>query len=191
MNIDPETLSKAKKTADVTRQLGEFLVKHSFNPKASATFTNLFKLNRYSGTAAHDMVKDIGHLFGKSFKPWEAVKWTRWIANAGRVLQVAGVVLTIVFQIKEDADADKLELDLRESRTAVRAGFDEAVYEIELHFDKATGTYVDQTIGQRLVEVDKQIKELRALRQSRGSLFQDIVGLLDETRGLISEMHSL
>ena len=191
MNIDPETLSKAKKTADVTRQLGEFLIKHSFNPKASSTFANLFKLNQYSGTAAHGMVKDIGHFFGKSFRPWEAVKWTRWIANAGRVLQVAGVVLTIVLQMKEDADAAKLELDLRESRTAVRAGFDEAAYELELHFDKATGTYVDQTIGQRLAEVDRQIKELNALRQSRGSLFQDIVGLLNETQGLISEMHSL
>ena len=191
MNIDSETLSKAKKTADVTHQLGEFLVRHSFNPKASTTFADLFKLNQYSGTTTHNMVKTIGRVLGKSFRPWEAVKWTRWLANAGRVLQVVGVVLTIVLQMKEDADTAKLESDLRESRTAVRAGFDEAAYEIELHFDKATGTYVDQTIGQRLAEVDQQIKELRDLRQSRGSLFQDIVGLLDETRGLISEMHSL
>ncbi len=191
MDIDPETLSKAKKTVDVTRQLGEFLIMHSFNPKTSAPFAELFKLNQYSGTATHGMVKDIGHLFGKSFKPWEAVKWTRRIANAGRVLQVAGVILTVILQIKEDADAAKLESDLRESRVAVRAGFDDAAYEIELHFDKATGTYVDRTIGQRLAEVDQQIKELSALRQSRGNLFQHIVGLLDETRGLISEMHSL
>ena len=65
MNIDPETLSKAKKTADVTRQLGEFLIKHSFNPKASATFANLFKLNQYSGTAAHGMVKDYRACLGE------------------------------------------------------------------------------------------------------------------------------
>ena len=79
--------------------------------------------------------------------------------------------MTVILQIKEDADAAKLESDLRESRVAVRAGFDDAAYEIELHFDKATGTYVDRTIGQRLAEVDKQIKELSALRQSRGNLF--------------------
>ena len=191
MDIDPETLSKANKTADVTRQLGEFLIKHSFNPKDSATFANLFKLNQYSGTTAHGMVKDIGHFFGKSFKPWEAVKWTRWIANAGRVLQGAGAALHVILQIKEDADAAKLESDLRESRSAVRAGFNEASYEVELHFDKEIGSYVDRTIGQRLAEVDQQIKQLSALRQSRGNLSQDIVGLLNETRGLISEMHSL
>lgn len=191
MKIDLETLSKVKKNADVTRQLGEFLINHSFNPKDSATFANLFKLNQYSGTTAHSMIKDIGHYFGKSFKPWEAVKWTRRVANAGRFLQVAGIFLTIVIQIKEDADAAKLESDLRESRTAVRAGFNEAACEIELHFDKATRTFVDQTIGQRLAEVDRQIKELSTLRQSRGNLFQDIGDLLDETRELISEMHSL
>ena len=191
MNIDSETLSKAKKTADVTRQLGEFLVRHSFNPKASTTFADLFKLNQYSGTTTHNMVKTIGRVLGKSFRPWEAVKWTRWLANAGRVLQVVGVFLTVMLQTKEDADAAKLESDLRESRVAVRAGFDDAAYEIELHFDKATGAYVDQTIGQRLTEVDKQIKELSSLRQSRGNLFQELDGLLDETRGLISEMHSL
>ncbi len=191
VNIDSEVTSKAKTNMDVTRQLGEFLIKHSFDPKGSATFANLFKLNQYSGTAAHGMVKDIGHFFGKSFKPWEAVKWTRWIANAGRFLQVAGVFLTIVFQMKEDADAARLESDLRESRTAVRAGFDEVACELELHFDKMTREYIDQTIGQWLAEIDQQIKELSALRQSRGNLFQDIDGLLDETRELISEMHSL
>ena len=191
MDIDPETLSKANKTADVTRQLGEFLIKHSFNPEDLATFANPFKLNQYSGTAAHGMVKDIGHFFGKSFKPWEAVRWTRRIATAGRVLQGAMVVWDIISQLKEDADEAKLESGLRKSRTYVRAGFDKAAYEVELHFDKATRNYVDQTIGQRLAEVDQQIKELSALRQSRGNIFQNIVGLLDETRGLISEMHSL
>ena len=43
MDIDPETLSKAKKTVDVTRQLGEFLIMHSFNPKTSAPFAELFE----------------------------------------------------------------------------------------------------------------------------------------------------
>lgn len=189
LDVNPETIAKARKVSDVTRQLGQFLVKNSFKATASG-FAGIFKLNQYSGTATHNAVKAVGHFFGKSFKPWEAVKWTRAIANAGRVLAVAGTVLTFVLQIKEDADAAKLEVDLRESRSAVRAGFNEVANVIEMHFDEATGTYVSQTIGQRLAEVDQQLAELRQMQASRGSMFEQLVGLLEETQALIKDMHA-
>ena len=187
IDIDPEVLSKAKQGADVTHRLGQFLVKHSFNPTDGAS---LFKLGQYSGTATHSMVKDIGHFFGKSFKPWEAVKWARIISNAGRVLSVAGFVLSIGLQIKEDADAAKMEQELREGRAAVRAGFGEAAHAVELHFDEATNTYVDETIKQPIAEVDKKLEELRDMQQSRSELFRELTGLLEDTRSLISEMHA-
>lgn len=189
LDVNPETIAKARKVSDVTRQLGQFLIKNSFKATASG-FAGIFKLNQYSGTATHNAVKAVGHFFGKSFKPWEAVKWTRAIANAGRVLAVAGTVLTFVLQIKEDADAAKLEVDLRESRSAVRAGFNEVANVIEMHFDEATGTYVSQTIGQRLAEVDQQLAELRQMQASRGSMFEQLVGLLEETQALIKDMHA-
>ena len=187
--IDPETLSKMKQGGDITYRLGQFLVSKSFTPTTS-TFSDLFKLNQYSGTATHGMVTSIGHFFGKSFKPWEAVKWARKIANAARVLAVVGAVLSIVAQIKKDVDAAKLEQDLCEGRAAVRAGFDEAAHAVELHYDKATDTYVDQIIGKRIAEIDEELEELRNMQESRSGLFQELYGLLDDTRGLISEMHS-
>lgn len=189
IDVDPHVLSKARKASDVSRQLGEFLITNSFNPTAR-TLGGIFKLNQYSGTATHGAVKAVGGFFGKSFKPWEAVKWTRAIANAGRVLAVVGTAMTFVLQIKEDADATKLAADLRESRSAVRAGFNDVANVIEMHFDKATGTFVAKTIGQRLAEVDQQLAELREMQQSRGNLFQDLVGLLDDTRALIRDMHA-
>ncbi len=189
LGIDPATSSKIKQGGDVTRQLGRFLVEKSFT-STTATLSGLFKLNQYSGTATHGMVKSIGHVFGKSFRPWEAVKWTRTIANAGWVLAAAGAVLNIVFQIKEDADEDKREQDLREGRAAIRAGFDEAAHAVELHFDEATDTYIDQTIGRRIAAIDEELEELRNMQESRSGLFQELNGLLKDTRGLISEMHS-
>lgn len=188
MNVAPEMLANAQKVSNASKELGKFLLKNSFDPKAS-TFAGLFKLNQYSGTATHSAVKALGQFFGKSFKPWEAVKWTRAIANTGRVLSVAGTVLSFALQVKADADAAKLEVDLRESRTAVRAGFNEVANVIEMHFDEATNTYVSQTIGQRLTELDQQLAHLRAMQQSQSAMFQDLVGLLEETRGLIRDMH--
>lgn len=188
-SISPETMSKLKKASDISSKLGEFLVKNSFTPKAG-TLGGLFKLNQYSGTAAHGAIKAIGHFFGKSFKPWEAVKWTRAVANAGRVLAVAGTVLTFILQIKEDADAAQLEKDLRESRSAVRSGFNDAAHVIEMHYDKATGSYVASTLTTEIASVDKQLAELREMQRTRGALFDDLLGLLNETQAMIRELHA-
>ena len=187
IDVDPQKLATVKGYSEDAHKLGRFLVEQSFNPQHA---TSWFKFRQYSGTPTHDAVKSIGHFFGKSFKPWEAVKWTRRIANAGRGLAVVGIFVSVAAQIKEEVDAAKQEQELREGRAAIRAGFDDAAREVELHFDKATNTYVDEIIGQELAEVDAQLKKLRDMRQSRSKLFQDLNGLLEGTRGLISEMHS-
>lgn len=122
--------------------------------------------------------------------PWEAVKWTRNVANVGRVFAVAGTVLTFVLQIKEDADAAQLESDLRESRAAIRAGFNDAAHAIEMHYDQATQTYVSSALSSEIEGVDKQLSELRDMQKVRSNLFENILALLDETRTLIHVLHS-
>ena len=188
-SISPEAMKNLKKASDISSKLGEFLVRNSFTSK-TGTLGGLFKLNQYSGTATHGAVKAIGKFFGKSFKPWEAVKWTRTVANVGRVFAVAGTVLTFVLQIKEDADAAQLEVDLRESRSAVRSGFNDAAHVIEMHFDKATQSFVSSAISSEIENVDSQLDELRNLQQTRSDLFQNLLGLLEETRELIKSIHS-
>ncbi|WP_341325718.1 GTPase [Methylotuvimicrobium sp. KM2] len=188
-SISPEAMKNLKKTSDISSKLGEFLVRNSFTPK-TGTLGGLFKLNQYSGTATHGAVKAVGKFFGKSFKPWEAVKWTRTVANVGRVFAVAGTVLTFVLQIKEDADAAQLEIDLRESRSAVRSGFNDAAHVIEMHFDKATQSFVSSAVSSEIENVDSQLDELRNLQQTRSDLFQNLLGLLEETRDLIKNVHS-
>ena len=175
---------------DVTRQLGEFITKHSLNPDAGAAgLGQLFKLKPYSGSGTHGLVKEVGHLFGKSFKPWEAVKWTRGIANVGRVFSVAGVVLSCVSQIKADKDAEKRERELQRARTTVRTVFGDAANAVDVHVDKATDTYVAENIDPPLTEVDEQLGELRSMKRSRGDMFRDLEPLLKETKALIRDAH--
>ena len=176
-----------RQASEVTRQLGLFLAKHSFNIRAGTG--GLFSLGQHSGTTTHGFVKGASHFFGKSFKPWEAVKWTRIIGNAGRVLSVVGVVVSFALQLKEDFDAAKHESDLRECRTAIRAGISEAAQAVETHFDQQTSSYIAETFGQAAARLDEQLKELRAIRRSQGVLVDELVTLLEETHTLIGEMH--
>jgi len=182
--------SNVNKYADVARRFGEFLTKHSFTSTGPTISTNLFKLSQYSGTDVHKSIKIIGHFFGKSFRPWGAVKLAQKLAYTGLFLQVGGAILPIVFQINEDADMAKLESDLCDSRTAVRAEFNDEAHNVELHFDKETGAYVEKAIDMQLTKIDQRIDELNDLQQSRGNLFHHIDKLLKETRELISEMHT-
>jgi len=188
VSIAPEAMLKIKNASDISCQLGQFLIKNSFKAEAG-TLSGIFKLNQYSGTAMHSAVLDIGHFFGKSFKPWEAVKWTRGIANAGRAFAVVGTILTFCLQIKEDTDAAQLECDLRESRSALRNGFNNAAHEIEMHFDKVAGAYVSSSLSPEIESVDNQLKELQDMQQSRSDLFRHINGLIEETRDMIKDMH--
>lgn len=188
-HVTPETMSKLKKASDLSSKFGEFLLKNSFTPKTN-TLGHLFKLNQYSGTAAHETVKTIGKFFGKSFKPWEAVKLGRTAANAGRVFNVAGTVITIILQIKEDADAAQREKDLRESRSLVRIVFNDAAHAIEMHYDKVTTSYVAGTLTAEIEVIDKKLTELGNMQQSRNTFFQDLLGLLEETRAMIRDLHA-
>lgn len=187
--ISPGMMSNLKTASDISSKLGEFLVRNSFIPKAG-TFDALFKLNQYSGTTTHEAVKVIGHFLGKSFKPWEAVKWARTVANVGRVFVVAGTVLTFILQIKEDADAAQLEKDLRESRCAVRSGFNDAAYVIEMHYDQGVNAYIADTLTKEIEDVDRQLSELLNMQQLRTTLFQELIALLEETRSMIRSVHS-
>ena len=176
---------------DVTRQLGDFITKHSLGPNAGAAgLGQLFKLKPYSGSGTHGLVKEAGHLFGKSFKPWEAVKWTRGIATAGRVLSVAGVVLSAVSQIAADRASEERERGLRKARTTVRTVFGDAANAVDMHFDKATDTYVAENIDPPLMKVDEQLGELRSMKRSRGDMFRDLEHLLKETKALIRDAHA-
>lgn len=188
-HITPETMSKLKKTSDISSKLGEFLLKNSFTPKTN-TLSDLLKLNQYSGTPGHGTLKAIGKFFGKSFKPWEAVKWGRTAANVGRGFAVAGTILNIAIQIKEDAAAAQRERDLRESRSEVRNLFNDCAHTIEMHYDKITRAYVADTLTAEIEAVDKKLAELRDMKQSRNTLFQSLLGLLEETRVMIRNLHA-
>jgi hypothetical protein len=93
-------------------------------------------------------------------------------------------------EIKEDADAAQRERDLRESRSEVRSVFNDAAHAIEMHYDKVTRSYVADTLTAEIEAVDKKLAELRDMQQFRNTFFKDLLGLLEETRVMIRDLHT-
>ena len=189
LGVPSNAKDNVRSASDGMSRFGKFLVKNSFNP-TSGSFGEVLKLRGHSGTAAHEAIKRVGHLFGKSFRPWEAVKAARLVANVGRGFAAAGVLLSVGLQIKEDLDARKMDAELRESRAAVRAHFLEVAHVVEKQFDDATDAYISQSIGRQMEAIDQRLEELDEIQQTSNDLIQRLKQALNDVRILIREMHS-
>lgn len=146
-------------------------------------------LKAFTGSNVHKMVLDIGHFFGHSFKPWEAVKLVKGINVAGKVLGAFGVVLSIGMQAKDDIDAEKREQEMRKIRENLRAGFNNAASEVVRYFNNALGNFLTENYQKRIDEIDSQIAEIRSMRTGKSETCKLLENAQSDCRLLISDIH--
>jgi small GTP-binding protein len=195
-DISPEALAKLREASEISRLLGDFFVRNSSFNSTSGTFAGQsLEIIEYleTPTSQHMMyqqVTEFDSFFAQSPSPFTPEKWSRRIANVGRGLAVAGAVLTLILQIREDRATAQRERDQREIRSAVRDGFNDAAHVIETHYDKATDAYIANTLESEIETIDEQLTDLRDMEHSRGQLFEELNELLKETRSMIHELHT-
>ncbi|PLT82076.1 GTPase [Mediterraneibacter gnavus] len=170
--------------SDVLGQASNRLISNTVGKNATAT-----GLRAFSGSNMHQVVLDVGHFFGHSFKPWEAVKWVKGLNTAGKVLGVFGVVFSLGMQVKEDVDSDKQQLEMRHNREVLRAGFNDAANALISSFDKSLKDYVAQNYFTRIHDIDMQIEEIRSLRNGKSDNCKVLEALESECKELIHEIH--
>lgn len=185
--LNPEQAATVVYTGKMSDELGRFLVKHSFNPGRTES---LLGLKRYSGSDTHQWVKEFAKRMNIKLKPWEAVRWTKRIAMTGRVLSVAGIFVSVGTEWKLDQDAQRMAIELRASRRAVRAGFDDAATAIETRFDRETRTYVVDPLQQEIAEIDRQLADLREVGRRKDESAAALQGLWIEVINLIAQIHN-
>ena len=145
--------------SDVLAQGSNKIISNTVGSNAAAN-----SLKAFSGSNMHQLVLDIGHFFGHSFKPWEAVKWVKGISVAGKVASVSGVVLSLGMQVKEDVESDKRQQEMRNNREGLRAEFNNAANEVVKYFNNALRDYLSRYYLPRISEIDLQISEIRKMR---------------------------
>lgn len=170
--------------SDVLTQGSNKIITNTIGTNAAAN-----GLKAFTGSNIHKMVLDIGHFFGHSFKPWEAVKWVKGINVAGKVLGVFGVVFSLGMQVKEDVDADKRQQEMRSNREKLRAAFNEAANVLEKQFNKALSEYLANNYHSRISDIDNQITEIRKLRVGKSENCKLLEAAQNECRALISDIH--
>ncbi len=186
-NIDSAVLDKASGVVNKVGQIGESLSKMCLKSGAE----NFAKLANVAGSDIHKTVLAVGHFFGKSFKPWEAVKWAKNIGQVGKFVGVVGGLLGPVLQGWSDAQEDKQAKQLSDARLSVRNAFVEEADVIDMTFDQNTQTWIQENLRS---EIDKCNKEKKALRDKIDNKKDDqkkLEGILSEVRDLIDRIQNM
>lgn len=171
--------------SDIFTQVGQKVIENTVG-EAGANGLKVF-----SGSNVHEWVLNIGHHFGKSFKPWEAVKWTKGINFAGKAVGIFGVALSVGMQAKEDVDSDNREKEMRVSREKLRAGFNDVASEVKNHFLTMLSEYIEKYYLPEIRDIDTQISSINESRQQKSAEFEMLEKNASAIKLEISKIHSL
>lgn len=182
----PEGVQKLLSSAtEGTGKLKDVIVKNAYNAES----TGGLQLSNFSGSTVHDIVLKAGHMLGHSFKPWEAIKWTRGIAAGSQVLAAVGVGVSIFSQMKTDHDEDELQKELRKNRENVRSHFNSAADDLNDYGKKFIDSNVGVTLDKHISEIDASLKELRGLRKNKSDFCRSVEQTKDQCEKLIRKIH--
>ena len=190
VHISEDTRRNMEKTSNYVKDFGTKIATMSVGKNPGNGFMSIFKTSTYSGSQLHETVLKVGHLFGHKFQPWQAVRWTKNIANGSRVLGVVGSVLSVGLQIYNDKQEDKIENQLAEGRNEIRSCFRDASNVIEMEYDKATDTWIEKNITPHVQQIDKDIAEIYSNIKSTNDLYIKLNNLLQRTRAMISDIQN-
>ena len=175
-------------TQKTATELGGLSAKYSIN--ASRTMSGATRLGRFSGSATHSTVLRVGHMFGHSFRPWEAVKLARGIGTASQVLAVAGIALGVILQVKTDQDEAKQDWEYLEKRRDIRAQFDREAQQIQVEATSTTREFINENLTIPMEQMQGYADELNSARQDQNQHLEQLTAISNEARDLIKLIHN-
>ena len=157
--------------------------------KMAGEGANFTRISTLSGSQLHNVVLQVGHFFGKTFKPWEAI---RVAANIGKVAKILGPVLAgipilidIFGKFKSEHDSKKVHDARRETFNQFSSVAADIVSEIDGQYREMSKQVFTARINEiasirnGIIKENKEnnhyVDSLKNIRQNIYSLITDIV----------------
>ena len=148
-------------------------------------------LKNASGSAGHNVVKDVGHLFGKKFKPWEALKIADKIGKAAKVGGFAIQAGLAGYEVwKDEREARKAQIESERQHAAF-------VTEIMGHADKIAANArkqlwdaIDPPMDAFLAEIQAAQDEILGADLVRGAAARELTAIASQADILLAESPS-
>lgn len=150
-----KNLSMQKKALDLLKQGGV-----QIGNMAPNVTTLAGGIGQASGSTLHKMVLDVGHFFGKSFGPWQAVRWASNIAKVAKFgIPVVSAGIEIWMQFREDSKENKRLEQIKSAKNQFVSTYQEEINKVAEQFEK----YLLQVFGNytnKLEEINHSKTEL-------------------------------
>lgn len=136
---EQKNLSMQKKALDLLKQGGV-----QIGNMAPNVTTLAGGIGQASGSTLHKMVLDVGHFFGKSFGPWQAVRWASNIAKVAKFgIPVVSAGIEIWMQFREDSKEKKRLEQIKSAKNLFVSTYQEEINKVAAQFEK----YLLQVFG--------------------------------------------
>ncbi|QXJ48516.1 hypothetical protein KIV12_01500 [Bacillus altitudinis] len=167
---DKKDANHFKKAPESIRDIGKFLGVagkgfKSWCINAEKAGNGLRKL---SGSEAHKFVLDVGHFFGKKFRPYEALKIVNKFGKAGEVLTKVGTKVSVVTAVAsplmaayDEYQEGANEKRLLEARNEVRNNFRTWANEIKRNAQEKRADLLNSVHDKELDTINSRIHSLR------------------------------
>ncbi len=144
-----------------------------------------------AGSAGHQLIYNVGKMFGKNFKPWEAVKMAKGLGQALAFVGIAMSAYEIYEQVNEDAKADEkqrqYEQQLQEARAQIRALADAMVAQLLETYQKE---YALPVIGIILERLNAERDRILAQEASNKELVEGLSSQRAQLKGYLQQLYA-
>lgn len=152
---EKKSLTIQKKSLDLLRQGGNKVA--SMAPGVDKLFGGI---SGASGSSLHEIVLNVGHFFGKSFKPWEAVRWASNIAKVAKFgIPVISMGIDIWMQCREDNKENERLQQIKNSKSQFITGYQSEINQVKSHFEQYLISILENFTNKRN-EINKSKDEL-------------------------------
>lgn len=179
----PSISIEEKKSLTTQRNSLTYLLKQGANKVSSmAPGVNSISggISAASGSTLHEGVLTIGHLFGKSFKPWEAVRWASNIAKVAKFgVPVVAVGIDVWMQVREDKRENKMIAQIKSAKNKFVTTYQCEINKIKSQFEDYLHSILENYANKR-DEINKSKDELITLSTRNEELGRSIKDLEGE-----------
>ena len=166
---EKKSLTKQKNSLELLRKGGERV-----SGMAPGVGDLLGGISGASGSQLHQIVLDVGHFFGKSFKPWQAVRWASNIAKFAKFgIPVLTAGIDIWMQCREDKKENERLQQIKAAKSQFVTAYQSEINKVNKQFEQCLNTILENYANKRN-EINQSKDELIATSNRNEQLKQSI-----------------
>jgi len=140
-----------------------------------------------AGSDIHRGVLAVGHFFGASFKPWQAVNIAKNIGNFAKILGPIAIAASVIIDVIDLEKAKKQEKEAQEARQNALASFSEQADSVVNQFKKQYNDYKKEVIGTKR-KIIKDIRDKRTMSiKLTDKTAKELKSCIDDFKRLIAD----